>query len=153
MEILVAGPLENPEDGFGLQQAILEEVASGERVPAALMWTSSPYVGATRPETRLAGFPEAARSVEQRIPGAQFTADMDLALESVAKLGALTFETLLVGHGVEADGLMFCGAHCARHAGVRARATVRRRCRCSTLRCACRSSRRCVATVASATRS
>jgi hypothetical protein len=26
----------------------------------------------------------------------------------------------VVGHGVEADGLMFCGAHCARHAGVRA---------------------------------
>ena len=26
----------------------------------------------------------------------------------------------IVGHGVEADGLMFCGAHCARHAGVRA---------------------------------
>jgi len=25
-----------------------------------------------------------------------------------------------VGHGGEADGLMFCGAHCARHAGVRA---------------------------------
>jgi hypothetical protein len=25
----------------------------------------------------------------------------------------------IVGHGVEADGLMFCGAHCARHVGVR----------------------------------
>ena len=26
----------------------------------------------------------------------------------------------VVGHGVEADGLVFCGAHCARLAGVRA---------------------------------
>jgi lipoate-protein ligase A len=64
LEILVAEPFENPEDGFGLQQAVLEEVASGQRAPAALMWSSSPYVGATRPETRLGGFPEAARSVE-----------------------------------------------------------------------------------------
>jgi hypothetical protein len=24
----------------------------------------------------------------------------------------------IVGHGVEADGVMFCGAHCARNAGV-----------------------------------
>ncbi len=63
MEILVADPFENPEDGFGLQQAVLEEVASGERGPAALMWSSSPYVGATRPETRLEGFAGAARSV------------------------------------------------------------------------------------------
>jgi octanoyl-[GcvH]:protein N-octanoyltransferase len=64
VEILVAEPLENPEDGFGLQQAVLEEVASGERGPVALMWSSSPYVGATRPETRLEGFAGAARSVE-----------------------------------------------------------------------------------------
>ncbi len=63
MEILVADPFENPEGGFGLQQAVLEEVASGERGPAALMWSSSPYVGATRPETRLEGFAGAARSV------------------------------------------------------------------------------------------
>ena len=26
----------------------------------------------------------------------------------------------ILGHGVEADGLFFCGANCARHAGVRA---------------------------------
>lgn len=64
MEILVAERFENPEDGFGLQQALLEEVASGERGPVALIWTSSPYVGATRPETRLSGFAQAARSVE-----------------------------------------------------------------------------------------
>lgn len=64
MEILAAGHFDNPDDGFGLQQAVLEEVASGERGPAALMWSSSPYVGATRPETRLGGFAEAARSVE-----------------------------------------------------------------------------------------
>lgn len=64
MEILVAEPFENPEDGFGLQQAVLEEVATGERGPTALVWSSSPYVGATRPETRLEGFAGAARSVE-----------------------------------------------------------------------------------------
>jgi octanoyl-[GcvH]:protein N-octanoyltransferase len=63
VEILVAGTLENPEDGFGLQQAVLEEVASGERGPTALVWSSSPYVGATRPETRLPGFGAAERSV------------------------------------------------------------------------------------------
>ncbi len=61
MEILVAEHLHEPEDGFGLQQAVLEEVASGERGPAALLWTSSPYVGATRPETRLPGFGTAVR--------------------------------------------------------------------------------------------
>jgi len=61
MEILVAEHLHKPEDGFGLQQAVLEEVASGERGPAALLWTSSRYVGATRPETRLPGFGEAVR--------------------------------------------------------------------------------------------
>ena len=64
MEILTAGPFEDPEDGFGLQQAILEEVASGGRGPAALVWSSSPYVGATRPETRMEGFARASRSVE-----------------------------------------------------------------------------------------
>jgi len=56
VEILVAEPFDDPEDGFGLQQAVLEEVARGERGPAALMWTSSRYVGATRQETRLPGF-------------------------------------------------------------------------------------------------
>lgn len=33
------------------------------------------------------------------LPGAQFTADMAVAKQSIVKLGALTFETLLVGHG------------------------------------------------------
>ncbi len=33
------------------------------------------------------------------LPGSQFTADMDQARQSVVKLGALTYETLLVGHG------------------------------------------------------
>ncbi len=60
----MAGRLDDPEDGFGLQQAVLEEVASGDRGPTALVWTSSRYVGATRPETRLPGFPEAARAAE-----------------------------------------------------------------------------------------
>lgn len=64
MEILVAEHLKHPEDGFGLQQAVLEEVAAGDRDPAALLWTSSRYVGATRPETRLPGFAEAKRRAE-----------------------------------------------------------------------------------------
>ncbi len=33
------------------------------------------------------------------LPGAQFTADMAQATQSVVKLGGLTYETLLVGHG------------------------------------------------------
>ena len=56
MQILVAGPFDDPEDGFGLQQAVLDEVASGKRGPTTLMWTGSRYVGATRQETRLPGF-------------------------------------------------------------------------------------------------
>ena len=59
MEILLAEHLEKPEDGFGLQQAVLEGVASGERGPTALVWTSSRYVGVTRPEMRLPGFENA----------------------------------------------------------------------------------------------
>src|SRR5215208_1832225 len=65
MEILVAGPFEDPEDGFGLQQAVLEEVAAGERGPTALMWTSSRYVGATRQETRLPGFAAATEAAAE----------------------------------------------------------------------------------------
>jgi len=64
VEILVAELLEDPGDGFGLQQALLEEVASGERGPNALMWTSSRYFGATRPETRLPSFEEAVKAAE-----------------------------------------------------------------------------------------
>ncbi len=33
------------------------------------------------------------------LPSPQFTDDMDQAIQSVAKIGGLTFETLLVGHG------------------------------------------------------
>jgi lipoate-protein ligase A len=62
VEILVAGPFDDPEDGFGLQQAVLEEVAAHQRGPSALMWTSSRYVGATRQETRLPGFAAATEA-------------------------------------------------------------------------------------------
>ena len=65
MEILIARNLSRPEDGFGLQQALLEEVAAGSRDSAALLWTSSRYVGATYPETRLPGFREAALLAEE----------------------------------------------------------------------------------------
>jgi octanoyl-[GcvH]:protein N-octanoyltransferase len=61
VEILIVQNLTHPEDGFGLQQAVLEEVAAGSRAPAAFLWTSSRYIGATRPETRLPGFGEATR--------------------------------------------------------------------------------------------
>lgn len=64
MEILVTHHLDDPEDGFGLQQTVLEEVAAGERGPSALAWTSSRYVGVTRPEMRLPGFERAVRSAE-----------------------------------------------------------------------------------------
>ena len=65
MEILVAESLDNPEVGFGLQQAVLEEVAAGERGPAALIWTSPRYVGATRQETRLSGFAQATEAATE----------------------------------------------------------------------------------------
>ena len=64
MDVLVAERLENPEDGFGLQQAVLEAVAAGECGPTGLVWTSSRYVGVTRPEMRLPGFEEAMRVAE-----------------------------------------------------------------------------------------
>ena len=62
MEILATGPFDDPDDGFGLQQAVLEEVAAQQRGPTALMWTSSRYVGATRLETRLPGFAAATEA-------------------------------------------------------------------------------------------
>ena len=62
VEILLPGPIDDPEVGFGLQQAVLEEVAAGERGPAALIWTSSRYVGATRQETRLPAFAAATEA-------------------------------------------------------------------------------------------
>ena len=65
VKVLVAQDLMLPEDGFGLQQAVLEEVAAKARGPTALLWTSSRYVGATHPETRLPGFGKAARLAEE----------------------------------------------------------------------------------------
>jgi octanoyl-[GcvH]:protein N-octanoyltransferase len=65
VEILIVRNLSRPEDGFGLQQALLEEVAAGSPGSAALLWTSSRYVGATYPETRLPGFSDAARLAEE----------------------------------------------------------------------------------------
>jgi len=65
VRILLPETFEDPEDGFGLQQAVLEEVGSGTRGPTALLWSSSRYAGLTRPETRLAGFPEARRRMSE----------------------------------------------------------------------------------------
>ena len=66
VEILIVQSLTHPEDGFGLQQTVLEEVAGGSRDATALLWTSSRYVGATHSETRLPGFGEATRLAEER---------------------------------------------------------------------------------------
>ena len=65
MQILVPQLFEDPEDGFGLQQVLLEDVAAGDREATALLWSSVPYVAATRPETRLPGFGAAARAAEE----------------------------------------------------------------------------------------
>ncbi len=65
MQILIVQDLARPEDGFGLQQAVLEEVAAGARDHTTLLWTSSPYIGVTYPETRLPGFGTAARLAEE----------------------------------------------------------------------------------------
>lgn len=62
--MLAAGHFEDPEDGFGLQQAVLDEVASGKRGQTALAWTSSPYVAPTSRERRLPGFERAVRVAE-----------------------------------------------------------------------------------------
>ena len=65
VEILTTKRLDLPEDGFGLQQAVLEEVAAGTRRATALLWTSSRYVGATRLETRLPSFSAAIQLAEE----------------------------------------------------------------------------------------
>ncbi|QYJ17176.1 hypothetical protein Rxycam_03015 [Rubrobacter xylanophilus DSM 9941] len=65
METLDAGLLARPEEGFGLQQAVLEQVGAGERGPTALLWHSPSYVAVTRPETRLAGFAKAAHAARE----------------------------------------------------------------------------------------
>ena len=64
VETLTAGYFDNPEDGFGLQQVILEDVAAGRRGPTALSWTSSRYVAPTSREKRLPGFGRAAEIAE-----------------------------------------------------------------------------------------
>ena len=47
----------------------MEEVGAGERGSTALVWTSTPYIGATRRETRLPGFGRAvAAAEEERFP-------------------------------------------------------------------------------------
>ncbi|CAN5722650.1 hypothetical protein BH24ACT22_BH24ACT22_05020 [soil metagenome] len=64
MEILAAGYLDNPEDGFGLQQVLMQDMASVLRGPTALTWSSSRYIAPTRRETRLPGFGRASRIAE-----------------------------------------------------------------------------------------
>lgn len=64
VEILKAGYFNNPEDGFGLQEVVMEDVASGRRGPTALTWNSSRYVAPTSREKRLPGFGRAAEIAE-----------------------------------------------------------------------------------------
>ena len=65
VQILNVHELASPEDGFGLQQAVLEEVAAGARGHTMLLWTSSPYIGVTYRETRLPCFGTAAKLAEE----------------------------------------------------------------------------------------
>ena len=65
VKALIPDFLNDPEDGFGLQQAVLEEVGSGATGSTALLWWSEPYAGLTRPETRLPGFEEAERQMRR----------------------------------------------------------------------------------------
>lgn len=62
--MLIPEHLRDPEDGFGLQEVVMEDVAAERRGPTALAWTSSRYVAATRRETRLPGFRRAATLAE-----------------------------------------------------------------------------------------
>lgn len=64
VDIITTDRLENPEEGLGLQQAVLEEVAAGRRGSTALLWSSGRSLAATRSETRLPGFAEARRAAE-----------------------------------------------------------------------------------------
>jgi len=64
VEIVIARGLSGGDLGFGLQQQVLEEVGAGSRGPTALLWTSAPYLAATRPETRMTGFGEGVRLAE-----------------------------------------------------------------------------------------
>ena len=38
------------------------------------------------------------------LPGAEFTVDMEVAKQTIVKLGAMSFETMLVGHGEPIQG-------------------------------------------------
>ena len=60
------------------------------------------------------------KSFQVQSNGATFTFDsFECAIHQLAPSCAHC-GCRIVGHGVEADRLMFCGAHCARHSGVRA---------------------------------
>ncbi|AHY46150.1 Lipoate-protein ligase A [Rubrobacter radiotolerans] len=64
VEVLPLQRFDDPEDGFGLQQAVLEKVGTGRREATMLVWTSAPYIAVTRLESRLDGFEEAVARAE-----------------------------------------------------------------------------------------
>lgn len=65
MDLLPFAFFDDPEDGFGLQHAVLEEVGAGRAGATMLVWSSAPYVALTRLETRLPGFGEAVSAAER----------------------------------------------------------------------------------------
>jgi glyoxylase-like metal-dependent hydrolase (beta-lactamase superfamily II) len=83
----------------------LRAVADGDRVfdlqiittPGHTAGSISVLDPATR--TMVVGDAMGTSGGRPTLPGAQFTVNMDQAKQSVAKLGALAFDTLLVGHG------------------------------------------------------
>ncbi|CAN5750539.1 hypothetical protein BH23ACT11_BH23ACT11_13890 [soil metagenome] len=65
MQILGPHNFDIPEDGFGLQQVVMEDVALGARAPTAIMWSSSQYMAPTSREKRLPGFERAVSGAEE----------------------------------------------------------------------------------------
>jgi octanoyl-[GcvH]:protein N-octanoyltransferase len=134
VQILITEHLEDPEDGFGLQQAVLEEVAAGERGLVALIWTSSRYIGVTRPEMRRPGFEEAIRAAKElgfpvlvrNSGGGAVAAIEDLRhglyeryVEAVDLVAAALRRVGVEAEGGEVEGEFCPGAHSVRSGGPR----------------------------------
>jgi glyoxylase-like metal-dependent hydrolase (beta-lactamase superfamily II) len=83
----------------------LKAVADGERVFDLQIVTTPGHtagsISVLDPATRTLVVGDAMGTSGGRptLPGEQFTVDMDQAKQSIAKVGALAFDTLLVGHG------------------------------------------------------
>jgi octanoyl-[GcvH]:protein N-octanoyltransferase len=62
--IVLREAFEEPEESYGLLQALLDEVGRGERGETALIFPCSRHVGVTRMDTRRPGFGRAVRAAE-----------------------------------------------------------------------------------------